>query len=390
MNDVPQKRPLLAVIGVSYPFRGGIAHYSTHLVRSLRKRFDVLFCTLSRQYPNFLFPGKTQLDDSANPIQEQNDPVIDSVNPWTWLRTARLLNRRRPRLIIFNWWQPFFGFAFGSIMMFLSRECRERVCFLCHNVLPHERHWLERLLCHYAFRHVRYFIVHSEEDRRRLLDLKPTAHVMRNVHPISAAFSEDEAKPVDKATARARLGLAVDRKIVLFFGLIRPYKGLAFLIEAMPEVLRKMDCTLLVAGEFYDDKSKYVAQIEKLGIGDKVRVEDQYIRNEDVVYYFRAADVVVLPYIEASQSGIIPMAYGYHTPVISTRVGGLHEVVSEGETGFLVEAGNASQIAQTILRYYEGDYEPRFRAAIANETRKFDWDEEVRHVESFVKLAEQA
>jgi glycosyltransferase involved in cell wall biosynthesis len=375
----------LAVVGVSFPFRGGIAHYSTLLVRYMRRRHRVEFVTFKRQYPDFLFPGRTQYDDSSNPIVEANDALIDSINPFTWWRAARQLQRAAPELIVFNWWHPFFGMAYGTIVRLLPRALRSRVCFLCHNVVAHEPHLLERILCRYAFRHVRYFIVHSEEDRLRLLRIKPNVRVMRNCHPISSAFTDGE-RP-DKATARSRLGLPVERKLVLFFGLIRPYKGLAYLIEAMPEVLRQVDCTLLIAGEFYDDKSKYTGLVEQHGIAPQVRIEDKYIKNEEVALYFCAADVVVLPYVEASQSGIVPMAYGFNTPVISTRVGGLPEAVLEGQTGFLVDARSATQLAAAIVRYYQGGWEEKFRTEIARQSANFDWDEEVQHVESFAALA---
>jgi glycosyltransferase involved in cell wall biosynthesis len=210
-------------------------------------------------------------------------------------------------------------------------------------------------------------------------------NVERNCHPIYSQFPE--AATIDKAAARERLGLPRDRAVVLFFGLIRPYKGLVYLIEAMPQVLRRIDCSLLVAGEFYDDKSKYTNLIERHGLQARVRIEDKYINNEDVGLYFGAADVVVLPYIEASQSGIVPIAYGFNTPVISTRVGGLPEAVTDGKTGFLVEPGDAGQLAETIVRYYEAGHEQSFREEIKKHANKFDCDEEIRHIELFMKLA---
>jgi len=377
------KAMALAVVGLSFPFRGGIAHYSTLLVRSLRRRYPVEFITFRRQYPELLFPGKTQYDESSNPIVEANDPLIDSIGPLSWWRTARRLQQLSPDLIVFNWWHPFFGLAYGAIVQLLPRVLRSRVCFLCHNVFPHERTLPERLLCGFAFRHVSRFIVHSEEDKQKLLGLKPGAQALRNCHPVYSQFSQTQA--VDKLAARERLGLPRDRNVVLFFGLIRPYKGLNHLIAAMPEVLREVDCGLLVAGEFYDDKAKYTSLVEQLDLGLRVRIEDKYIPNEDVHLYFEAADVVVLPYVEASQSGIVPIAYAFNTPVISTRVGGLPEAVMEGKTGFLVDAGNSAQLAEAIVRYYKGDYEPQFRAGIAQHIDQFGSDEEIRHIELFMQ-----
>lgn len=378
----------LVVVGLSYPFRGGIAHYSTLLVRTLRGRYRTRFITLCRQYPGFLFPGKTQYDHSSAPIVERNESIIDSINPLTWWRTARLLDRENADLIIFNWWQPFFGLAFGAILQLMSRSGRQKVCFLCHNVLPHERHTLERLLCQFAFLHVRYFIVHSEEDKEKLLALKPTAIVQRNPHPTYSTFSEGQVH--DKAGARRQLGLPPGGKIVLFFGLVRPYKGLAYLLQAWPEVRRHLDCLLLVVGEFYDDKEKYTALVEQIGLGEHIRMVDEYVNNEDVASYFGAADVVVLPYIEATQSGIVQIAYGCGTPVITTRVGGLPEAVEDGRTGLLVDPGSAEQLAAAIVRYYEGGHEDEFRENIRRQSGKFDWDEEVRSIELLMAQARGA
>jgi glycosyltransferase involved in cell wall biosynthesis len=375
----------LAVVGVSFPFRGGIAHYSTLLVRSLRLRHSVQFITFRRQYPGILFPGRTQYDESTNPIREDNEALIDSTNPLTWLRTARRLNRLRPQLIVFNWWHPFFGLAYGSIVQLLEPELRRRVCFLCHNVRPHESHLLEQLLCQYAFRHVEYFIVHSEEDRQKLLRLNPKARVQRNAHPVFGQFFNERV--LSKSAARTRLGLPPDRNLLLFFGLIRPYKGLGHLIEAMPRVLRQLDCGLLVAGEFYDDKSKYTRLIDARGLNAHVRLEDKYISNEEVGVYFASADVVVLPYLEASQSGIVPIAYSFNTPVISTRVGGLPEAVIDGETGLLVDPGSPEQLADAIVRYYQGGYEQKFRDGIREHAGRFDCQEEICNIEHFVKQA---
>ena len=378
----------LAVVGLSHPLRGGIAHYSTILVRKLRQRHLVDFITFRRQYPGFLFPGRTQQDDSSSPIVEENEAIIDSINPISWFRAARRLRRQEVDLIVFNWWQPFFGLAYGTILQLLPRAHRHRVCFLCHNVLPHERHLLEHLLCRYAFRHVPYFIVHSEEDQQKLLQLKPRAQVVRNCHPIYSDFAQGQV--LDKAAARRRLQLEVDHHVILFFGLIRPYKGLAYLIRALPAVLREVDCTLLVAGEFYEDKSKYSALVEENGVAAQVRFEDKYIANEDVASYFCAADVVVLPYVEASQSGIVPLAYAFHTPVISTRVGGLPEAVEDGRTGFLVDPRDPAELARAIIAYYQGGHEQRFRDEIRRQAGRFDWDEEIRHLELLIKQADAA
>jgi glycosyltransferase involved in cell wall biosynthesis len=386
-SPIGAARRKLAVVGLSYPFRGGISHFATLQVRALRRRYDVTFLTLSRQYPGFLFPGQTQFDYSAKTLVEPNEQVIDTLNPLTWIAAARRLNREQPELIIFQWWHPFFAPCFGTIARLLRASLRRRVCFLCHNVMPHESNPLQTALTRYAFPGTGYYIVHSEQDRDQLAALRPRATIRKGCHPTYSEFATEGVG--DKREARRALGLAEDRRTMLFFGLVRNYKGLRYLIEAMPRVRRAFDGHLLVVGEFYDDKESYLALIEKHGLREAITVVDRYVPNEEVNRYFSAADVAVLPYTSATQSGIVQIAYGLNTPVIVTRVGGLPEVVDDGRTGFVVTPADADALAEAIIRYYEGGFEARFREEIAGQANRFDWDEEVAQVDEMVALARE-
>lgn len=377
-------RRRVAVVGLSYPYRGGISHYSTLFVRALRGLYDVSFITLSRQYPGFLFPGQTQFDFSANTLVEPNTRIIDTLNPLTWLQTARVLNREQPELIVFQWWHPFFAPCFGTIVRLLDRSLQTRVCFLCHNVMPHEGNPLQTLLTKYAFAKAGMFIVHSEQDRLQLAALRPDAVISKGCHPTYSEFAQGE--PRTKQEARAAVGVAPERDTLLFFGLVRPYKGLKVLLEAMPLILEHRVCQLLVVGEFYDDKSQYLALIESLGLGEWVKVIDKYIPNEDVAMYFQSADVVVLPYTSATQSGIVQIAFGLGTPVITTDVGGLPEAVDHGKTGLVVPAQNPERLAAAILGYYQDGLERGFREEIGRQTNRFAWDEEVAQVGEFLAI----
>jgi glycosyltransferase involved in cell wall biosynthesis len=373
----------IAVLGLTYPFRGGIAHYSTILVRELRRTYrDVRFFALSRQYPAILFPGKTQYDDSQTPIVEGHVAIIDSINPLTWIRTAWRLKREAPDLVVIQWWNPFFGLAFGTIANLVTLISNIKICFLCHNVLPHESSRFDKLLLRYAFCRVTYFIVHSEEDRAHLLALRPDAVVQHNVHPTYAVFGD--LKRYEKDEARRTLNLSIGQNVILFFGLIRQYKGLQYLIRAMPKVLRRINCTLLIAGEFYDSKETYLALIADLGLEANTIVVDQYISNEEVSLYFCSADVVILPYVDATQSGIVQIAYGLGVPVITTRVGGLPEAVEDGKTGLLVEKESPEELAKAIIDYYTGGHEAAFRRAIENNATQFGWDAELSNLASFL------
>jgi len=374
--------PKIAVLGPSYPFRGGIAHYSTLLVRTLRKKYSVQFITLSRQYPALLFPGKTQYDHSALGLQEENHPLIDSVNPLSWVKTAFALKKDNVDLVVVQWWNPFFGLAFGTIASLLNLISKTKICFLCHNVMPHESTLLDRILSRYAFSSVKYFIVHSDEDKSNLLSLKPGAVVRKNVHPTLSIFGEFAS--YGKSQARIELGLRPDRKVLLFFGLIRAYKGLKCLIRAMAKVVQSLDCVLLVVGEFYESKEEYLTLIEELGLEKHIIVRDEYVKNEAVALYFSSADVVVLPYVSATQSGIVQIAFGLNKPVITTNVGGLPEAVEDGKTGFVVEPESPDKLADAILKFYAGDYEAKFSRNIKENAGAFSWNSEVKTIEEFL------
>jgi glycosyltransferase involved in cell wall biosynthesis len=373
MSSLAGKR--IAVLGLSHPFRGGISHYSTLLVRELRRDHTVRFLTLSRQYPSLLFPGQSQYDDSAATITENNEPVIDSINPLTWLRTAFTLWRGGYDLVIVQWWNPFFGPAFGTITSLLGLVSRARVCFLCHNVLPHEGSRFDRWLTRYAFRRATHFVVHSEQDKASLLALAPRAPVIKTKHPTYAVFGAHGL--YDKAAARRRLGLRADRATLLFFGLVRPYKGLEYLLRAMPLLADEVDCVLLVVGEFYESKERYTRLIEDLRLGERVELVDRYVKNEEVSLYFRSADVVVLPYVDATQSGVVQIAFGLEVPVITTDVGGLPEIVEDGATGFVVARRSAEQLAAAIGRFYREGREASFRKEIVRRRGEFDWHQEI-------------
>ena len=372
----------IAVVGLSYPFRGGISHYSTLLVRELRKTYQVKFVTLKRQYPAWLFPGKTQYDHSAEKLIEENAPLIDSINPITWIKTAFLLNREKVDLVIIQWWNPFFGFAFGTITSLLSLISKTPTCFVCHNVAPHESTLFDRILSKYAFFSARYFIVHSEEDRTNLLAMKPNAIVKKNGHPTYAVFGE--FTNYDKNQARRKLNIAQHNHVLLFFGFIRPYKGLSYLIQAMKTVIKHVDCLLLIVGEFYEPKRKYISLIVDLHLDKHIIVIDKYVSNEDVSLYFCSSDVVVLPYVQATQSGIIQIAFGLNRPIITTNVGGLPEVVEDGKTGFVVAAKSPEHLAAAIIKYYQGNYEPQFCTEIMKISSSFGWNTELQNIEFFL------
>ncbi|MFC2171815.1 glycosyltransferase [Acidobacteriota bacterium] len=360
----------ICLVGLAFPFRGGIAHYTTMLYRALASRHEVALITLKRQYPGIFFPGTTQYDHGAESMKVDDTPIIDTLNPFTWLRAGVKIRSFAPDMTLFQWWMPFFGPSFGSIALFLRLFSRGRICFLCHNVKPHQRTPLDRLFSWYGLRFADTFIVHSDEDMANLLKMRPGVRARKNPHPTYDFFAAD-GKP-SQPDARKNLGL--DGPVILFFGFIKPYKGLMDLINAMPEIKKKTGAILLVVGEFYEDRILYDNAVARLGLEDNVRFVDKYVPNNEVPLYFSAADVAVLPYRSATQSGIVQIAFGMGLPCIVTRVGGLPEVVKDGVTGFTVPPNDPRALADAVTRFYEENSTQIMKKNIAEQASQFSWD----------------
>jgi len=364
------------IIGTAYPLRGGIAHYNALLAEELAKAHTVETITFSRQYPGFLFPGKTQQEGGGGIHGSPAPQLIDSINPLNWAAVAREVRRRSPDLLIFKYWLPFFGPCFGTIARLAKRGTSTKVLFICDNVLPHERRPFDTAFTRYAFSPVDYFLVQSDAVEKDLNDFWPAAVYRKVPHPVYTMFGT----PVDKGEAKKALGIRAER-VLLFFGYVRKYKGLGVLLKALAKVLTQLDVHLIVAGEFYDDEQKYRALIEELRIASRVTVNSNYLPNEDVGQYFGAADAVVLPYVSATQSGIAQIAYNFGKPVIATDVGGLGEVVHDNRTGFLVPPNDPDALAAAIVRFYREAKESVFAEEVKREKIKYSWENFVRNIE---------
>ncbi len=371
------------MIGTAYPHRGGIAHFNELLFKTLQKRgHDMQMISFKRQYPSIFFPGRTQFEDKPSQGHVPSEALLDSIGPLSWLKVAQRVRQINPELIIFKYWMPFFAPAYTVIAKRAKVGRSTKVLYVCDNIIPHERRPGDRLLTRMALATVDYFIVMSKSVKQELLHFVPNApHAMVH-HPVYEIFSDH----FTKEEARRRLGLGPGR-VILFFGYVRRYKGLHILLEALASVQKKMPVKLLIAGEFYDNKQTYMHQVKKLGLDHQVILHDHYIPNDKVGLYYAAADCVALPYVTATQSGIVQICYNYHRPVIATDVGGLPEVVREGETGFVVPAGDAEAFAQAIIRFYEEDREMQFSANVAEAKKEFSWE---RMAEAIENLAAQS
>lgn len=375
----------VAQIGVAHPYRGGIAHYTTSLHHSLLQRgHDSFVVSFSRLYPWLLFPGKSQFDASERHFSIDSQRLIDSLNPLSWSAAARRILDQKPDAVVVQYWHPYFAPAFRAIAARL-RAGRIPVVLICHNVVPHEWHPVATFLRDRLFAQVERFLVHADKDRRLLEALRPGARVFKAQHPVYHFF---EAPTVTRESARESLGLAREDNVILFFGHVRPYKGLDILLRSLPRVLNRQKVRLLIAGEFYESRNRYDRLLRNLGLHPYVVVHDRYVPNEMVATYFRAANLLALPYRAATQSGIVPTAYLFDLPVVTTSVGGLPEAVLDGKTGFLVPPENPAALAEAIVDYFQAHWEAPCRDQIRRFKQQFSWSTIADGIEDLVGAAE--
>jgi glycosyltransferase involved in cell wall biosynthesis len=371
-----------ALLGPTHPYRGGIAHYTTLLARAIAARHDVAIVSFSRLYPRFLFPGTTQLDASEAallpPVPAER--ILDSLNPLTWRAAGSRLRSLAPDILVVPWWHPFFGPSVGTAARRARdprRDARPKRLFLCHNVEPHEPTSILRALAAYGLGAADGFLVHARSEATRLLPRAEGRPVRVHPHP---SYEILGSARVSREEARAALG--AEGRVILFFGYVRPYKGLGDLLKALAIARPGAWDLLYVVGEFYEPRKRYEPALSHPALRGKVRVVDRYVANEEVATYVAAADVVALPYRSASGSGIAQVAFGGGVPVIATRTGGLEDVVEHGVSGLLVPAGDPPSLARAIERYFDEGMAPRLKAGVASARGRFTWEGLVRALES--------
>jgi glycosyltransferase involved in cell wall biosynthesis len=342
----------IAVVGPTYPYRGGIAHYTTLLVRQLRATgHHVPFYSFTRQYPRWLFPGKTDRDPSGIPLQVECSYLLDPINPITWWRLFRRARADHVDMLVLQWWVPYWTPSLTMIARWIKAQTNIKIIFICHNVMPHEGGGvIDRRLALTVLRRGDALIVHSEQDRHRLLALLPNSRVVKANLPTYADLVSPSSQPAE--ALRAELGIPPTRRVLLFFGFVRPYKGLEYLVQAMRAVREQVDAQLLVVGEFWTAPDYYRRYAEEFGVSEAVTMVNRYVPNEELRPYFELAEVVVLPYVAATQSAVVQLAFGFGKPVITTRVGGLHEVVKDGLNGLIVPPQDEQALAAAIIRYF--------------------------------------
>ena len=367
------------IIGPAHPLRGGLATFDHRLARQfIDEGFDCSIYSFSLQYPSFLFPGTTQYSDEPPP---QGIPIyskINSVNPLNWLAVGNVLRRQKPDLVIVRYWLPFMGPALGTILRKIKKNRHTKIIAITDNVLPHEKRPGDVSFTRYFLKSCDAFITMSEKvmaDLRKFQKDKPARQVL---HPLYDNFGER----LSKEEARKKLGIGLDERVILFFGFIRKYKGLDLLLASMNDPkIRGAGIKLLVAGEFYEDEKPYSELIQSTGISGSLILRTDFIPDSEVKYYLSAADAVVQPYRNATQSGVTPLAYHFEKPMIVTNVGGLPALVPHEKAGIVAEP-NAESLAIAITRFYQLG-EDFFIPHLRNEKQKYSWH---KLVESILEL----
>lgn len=360
------------IIGPVYPFRGGISHSNTLLCENLSKKHYLKVLSFKRMFPSFLYPGRDQKEVTKKNISLNVEYIIDSINPVTWIKTFFMIKKEKTDFLIFQWWTPFFTPSFFVIASLTRLFTKTKISIICQNVLSHERAFLDLFLTKLFFITPHLFIVLSKQDIKVLKSIMPNARVRYLIEPTyEKVFKANE---LSKSEAKRILDLKT--RVILFFGVIRDYKGLTYLIKAMPEILGKIEVKLLIVGEFWQDKKKYIEEIEGLKIAKNVRIIDRYVSDEEAILYFSAADVVVLPYISSTESGVIQLAYGLNKPIITTNVGGNPDLIENNKTGLIVPPKDVSSLANVIIAYFKYDMEEKFREEMKKRMDIFRWNDE--------------
>lgn len=372
-------RKRIIIAGPAHPLRGGLAAFNERFARQLQHAgHEVIIYTFSLQYPSFLFPGKSQFSEEKAPHDLDIRVKINSINPFNWISTASEIKKLNADFLILRFWIPFMGPALGTIARRVKINGKTKIIGFLDNVLPHEKRPGDRMLTSWFLKSCDGFIVMSKQVLNELGQFIKSPAYSLSPHPLY-----DYGQAVDKESARRHLQLDAN-PIILFFGFIRGYKGLDLLLKAMPEIIKQIPgIRLVVAGEFYESETPYLELLEELKLRSNVIFRKDYIPDSEVKYYFGAADLVVQPYKSATQSGISQLAYHFEKPMVVTNVGGLPEIVPNGEAGY-VTAPDANEIAKAVIKYFKENKQQEFEAGIRRNKSRFSWEKFVEETEKLM------
>ncbi len=356
----------IAYLSTFYPFRGGVAQFNASLYQVIAKKYDIRAYTFTRQYPKLLFPGKTQYVACTDKVQVvPSIPVLDTINPLTYFKAASCIACFQPDILLMKYWMPFFAPALATVSSRLKKSVK--IVSILDNIIPHERRPFDIPLTKYFLKQHDGFVVMSDAVRQDLLTLSPKARYIKKQHPLYDHFGQAP----EKSTARKYFNINANAKVLLFFGFIRDYKGLDILLDAFTELDESY--RLVIAGETYGSFDIYREQIEKSGKSNNILVYNNYVSDSQVSYFFAAADVCVLPYKSATQSGITSIAYHLNTPMIATDVGGLKETILHEKTGLIVEQSRPEYIAKAVKKYFQKNLAIPFQENITQLKKSRSW-----------------
>ena len=360
----------ITMIGPVYPYKTGLSYYVGLLYRQLTKNHDVKLYSYSMQYPKIMYK-KPQKDFEDDVVKiDDVEFVLNSANPFSWISLANRINKEKPDLVIFQWLHPYFAPCYSVLERLLSKKIK--IAYNCHNALPHERFPFDKWLTKVTLSKANLVIAHSNSDAKILREMMPKTNVQVNPHP---AYNFFKIQDMPKEEGRDILNLAENDKVLLFFGLVREYKGLKHLLNAMPDIVKKYpEIKLLIAGDFAGGRPAYDEMIKELGISEYIQIHDGHIPIPDVEKFFAACDLVVLPYESATQSGVIQAAYGFEKPVLATNVGGLPDAVDNMKTGYIVEPLRPDLIANAISDFFDNDRASEFKQNVIDSAYKFSWE----------------
>lgn len=373
----------IILLGPAYPLRGGgMTSFNERLARAFQQNgHTVTIYTFSLQYPGFLFPGTSQYSTEAAPKDLNIKVVINSINPFNWIKIGNRIRKERPDIIVVRYWIPFMGPCFGTVLRIAKKNKYSKIVCIADNIIPHEKRFGDKPFTKYFIKPVDAFITMSKKvliDLQTFTTAKPAKYV---AHPLYDNFGEK----ISKQQARKNLAIENDQKIILFFGFIRKYKGLDILLDAMAILKPAMpDLKLLIAGEYYDDPKIYEQQIQRLNLQQNLILRTGFIPDSEIKNYLCAADVVVQPYRNATQSGVTPLAYHFEIPMIVTDVGALADMVPDGKAGLVAEP-TAASIAEKIVQYFKTG-ESHFLPYLIEEKKKYSWDIMVKEIISSAKI----
>lgn len=370
----------IIIVGTAFPFRGGLAAFNERLAYQFQQEgHEVEIITFTLQYPNFLFPGKTQYSDESKKSELQIIEKINSINPLNWIAVGREIDKKHPDRVIFCYWMSFMAPCLGTIAKQINKKKTKRIALL-HNMMPHEPTLLDKIFPAYFVKSMDAFVAMTQSvvDDVRKIDNK-NKPISVSPHPLYDHYGDK----IPKSTALEKLGLDPDYHYILFFGFIRAYKGLDLLLEAYSDIiLRQYKMKLIIAGEFYENKEPYLDLIYKNSLEDDVILHTHFIPDSEVHYYFSAADLIAQPYKTATQSGVSQIAYFYEKPMLVTNVGGLAETIPDGKVGYVVEP-NVKSITNALSDFAGNERSPFFIQNIKEEKKKYEWS---RMTETIIEL----